>query len=154
MVVVDASTLVRSMDLADPGQPEALRALIGAHERFPVAAPLLAMWEVGQVVHRKAARAFGHDAPERQRRMDALFAGVEFDAPRAPSDVAERTGSLADRHRVSFYDAAYVELAARRGGLLLTDDEGQRAAASAALGEERAFASAAFARLLAANPLD
>lgn len=73
------------------------------------------------MVHRKAARAFGPDVAARQALMDALLEGVSFDEGVAPA-VRRRVGELAEACGLSYYDAAYLELAERRKARLLTED--------------------------------
>ena len=156
IVVVDASTLLRALDANDLQRATALEALTGAHARWPVTAPRLLVWEVGQVVYRKLPLVFGRTLEERHRRVDALLRGIHLDAPEDPLPAAHRTGELVERHAMTFYDAAYLELAERLGpsAHLLTEDERLQEQATRALGQGRAHDSARFLRLLARHPLD
>jgi predicted nucleic acid-binding protein len=79
-------------------------------------------------------------AAERRRRLDAAqraaLAGFLRDLPiTLDPDTADRgweaTVRLAERHRLSVYDAAYLELAERRRLPLATRDEALRRAADA-----------------------
>ena len=59
------------------------------------------------------------------------YCRVQADAP-PTIDIQSRILSLAQAHRLSFYDATYLELAQRRQCLLATLDQDLRAAAIAA----------------------
>ena len=63
------------------------------------------------------------------RRLGAY--GILVDTPRDPSAVIERVIGLADRHRLTAYDAAYLELAQRMGATLASFDGDLRRAAEA-----------------------
>ena len=93
--------------------------------------PALWWWECGNVLSEMVKR----------KRLSALEAEDGFRVLRcahpqsdpAPSvQVQQRTLVLAQAHRLSYYDAAYLELAQRRNGLLATLDRDLRKAAGAA----------------------
>lgn len=116
----------------------ALRAARPAiEERLKLAAPALLAWEVVHVVQRKSPERYGSDFDIRWEVITRLLDGVEL-VP--PDDAAlRRTASLADRYRLSGYDAAYLELASRDGGsVLVTEDDDLLRAARKALGTRRA----------------
>ncbi len=155
-VVVDASVLVRAYDRSDPGWSVALTALAGAMARWPVKAPLLALWEIGQVVHRKAADSFGPDPATRNGHLARMLADVDLDTPIDAVETGSRTGALVETLGLTFYDAAYVELAQREAGacILLTDDGVLGTRAGRVLGPGRALASPHFVAMLDRFPLD
>lgn len=75
---------------------------------------------------------------ERRKRLDAagvaqaadLFIKIPVQVdPETNERVASETLSLARQHALSVYDAAYLELALRRGAALASLDEGLRAVA-------------------------
>lgn len=132
-VVVDTSALLDAADSTRPPWGEALTTLMG--ERGAVAPELLA-YEAGNVVHRKHPRAFGETARERAVVLEVLLEGVE----RVPSTEDSRTRSarIAEETGLTFYDAAFVDLAEEReGSLLLTQDEKLAAVGKDRLGGER-----------------
>ena len=81
----------------------------------------------------RRGRIPGADAPLLIGTMDRL--PVDIDRGIAPEFLARATLSLGIAHRVSAYDASYLELAMRRGLSLATQDERLlRAAAAAGIG--------------------
>lgn len=132
-VVLDASAVI---DAASPGPRFDL--LTRLHERFAPAAPMLLAWELGNVAHGRNARAFGSDARNRSDAIELMLAGIEL----VPSDAASRAacGALSARHGLTFYDAAYLELASRDDeSVLVAQDAKLLRAASTQLGVERAM---------------
>lgn len=120
--------------------------------RHGLSAPAIAAWEIGNVVHRRFPAAFGPTTETRIRHVRAILDGVELVEP-DPESLA-RTGVLAEAHRLTFYDAAYVELAARHaGGVLLTEDGKMLDAARVALSRERAHTFETAAKALAGGAL-
>ncbi|MEA3199788.1 MAG: hypothetical protein QOE90_1216 [Thermoplasmata archaeon] len=123
VLVLDASVV---LDGAAPGPRfDALSAL---HERFACRAPALLAWEIGHVVHGRRAALFAATPQKRAALVEAMLEGIEL----VPTDAAARaaTARLAARHGLTFYDASYLELAAREPeGTLATHDAALRRAA-------------------------
>lgn len=135
---------------ADPRAEAARSILPPLHHRFGLAAPALLVWEVGQIVHREHSASFGDDASERAEVVGDILAEIALDPPTPESTV--RTSLLAEKLGLTFYDAAYLELAARDGtSLLVTEDEALRHAARALLGEGRVWAAARLAEAIERN---
>lgn len=103
--------------------------------QFSLLAPRLLAWEVGQVVHIKHRLAFGPLASRQVIVRDLLRPFTLFDQSGALDDVA----ALADRHGLTFYDAAYVEVAKSQGTPLLTEDGAMHGAAGRELGAAHAW---------------
>lgn len=138
--VLDASAAVYVIveGQADPRGPALRSALEALEMDHGIRAPSLVAYEVGQVVHVKDPDAYGADVRARQDAVDTVLRGIER-VP-ATADGTRRTGGLAERHGLSFYDAAYLELAARDGsGILITEDRRLKTAAVDELGTARAF---------------
>lgn len=116
-VVLDASALLDGADPRQPDRGETVRELMSRHRCM---APALLAWEIGNVVHRKHPDAFGPTPAARVAFVDTLLDGVEL----APSDEAARgrCGVLVAESGLTFYDAAYLDLAMARGGVLVTQD--------------------------------
>lgn len=133
VVVLDASALI---DAA--AQPARNRALQHIQETHALVAPFLLASEAGHVVHCKRPRSFGATPTARAEVLETMLEGIDLIAPDAAS--RHRAALLAARHKLTFYDAEYLELAARRAGaLLLTQDQALLAAARRRLGTARAF---------------
>lgn len=129
-LVLDASAL---LDAADADVEGADEALIGLRERAPAMAPSNLASELGNVIHRKRPRAFGASPRERVERLELLLEGIAL----APSDPGSRASSaaLVASLGLTFYDAEYLELAARAPGtLLVTQDAGLLRAARLRIG--------------------
>lgn len=93
--------------------------------------PALWWWECGNVLNEMVKRK-RLTATEAQEGFAVLrYARPEPDW-QPTIDVQQRTLLLAQSHRLSFYDAAYLELAQRRNSVLATLDRDLRAAARAA----------------------
>lgn len=147
-LVIDANVAVLPAQRAekDPRADVARRVLPAATEAYGLAAPALLAWEIGQIVHRKRAAEWP-DLATRQGTAALLVQDVDLDVPDAAA--AERCGSLAEKHAISYYDAAYLELALRKpSGLLVTEDERLRRAAALELGPDRALDLHALGRLV------
>lgn len=133
-VVVDTSALVDAIDAAYPAWGEAFSYLQGT---YPVQAPRLFEYEVGNVVHAKHPDVFGDDPSQRADVLEDLLEGVE---PVDPSPLSRsRCGALVEETGLTYYDAAFLELADRdEERLLLTQDRALLAEGEALLGEDRA----------------
>lgn len=128
-IVIDTSALVASHERDQHGEIGRL------HARSDLIAPTLLAFEVGQVVHVKKPGAFGSSAAERAELVETLLDGIEL----VPADDAtwRRIGELAEKEALSFYDAAFLELAVSKGAILLTEDDGLARSAARYLGKAR-----------------
>lgn len=126
-LVLDASARIATL-----ARPHLLPHLVGA---FDVCAPTLFRWEVGNAVHGRGARGFG-DLARRKRLVATMLAPVRLvdQAGRedAIADVAVRTG-------LTFYDAAYLQLALDEHSPLVTEDRRMLDEAAKVLGPNRAW---------------
>lgn len=147
-LVVDASAIILAAQstAADPRAATARLVLPIAAERWPLAAPFLLKWEVANIVHRKRAGEWP-DIASRARVVEHLLAGIEFDGPE-PAAIG-RAGALVEKLRITAYDAAYVELAARDdSSYFLTEDDALRAAADKVVGKKRTLTLVGLKRML------
>jgi len=93
--------------------------------------PALWWWECGNVLNEMVKRK-RLTAVEAVEGFQVLrYARPEPDAP-PTMEIQQRTLVLAQTYRLTYYDAAYLELAQRRNSLLATLDRELRAAANAA----------------------
>jgi predicted nucleic acid-binding protein len=125
--VIDASAL---LDLA---QHPDLAARLLAHDEHH--APRLICWEVGNAIHVKMRKKL----PSLQARQQLV---TDLLNPLDLSDQigkASAIGALTEQHGLSFYDAAYLQLAIDLDCPLLTHDGALHAAAGKALGANRAL---------------
>lgn len=132
-VVVDTSALIDAADANRPAWGETVTRLMG--ERGAIA-PELVAYEAGNVVHGKHPEAFGETPQERAVILELLLEGVE----RIPSteDVRTRCARLVDETDLTFYDAAFLDLAeSTEGSLLLTQDETLASVGKVQLGPDR-----------------
>ena len=146
---MDASALlllVQHPDV-DARSEVARRVLPEASAVGEIVAPALLAWEVGNVVFVKRAA----DWAEPDAQEDDFATVVENVRLVTPDEAALRaTAALARRHGVSFYDAAYLELAARGDAWLVTEDERLLKAARRELGKARALDLGALGRAVEA----
>ena len=114
-LILDASALLDGVDASRPEWGETVRDLLARH---PCAAPALLAWELGNVVHRKHPEVFG---PRRAETLETLLECVDL----VPSgaEARRRCGDLVAATGLTFYDAAYLDLArsASEGGLVSQD---------------------------------
>ena len=132
LLVLDASAI---LDAARPGARFDLMSRL--QERFAARAPALLAWEIGSVAHGRMSASFGRTPAMRASAVELMLAGIEL----VPTDEASRTrsGALAQGHGLTFYDASYVELAARDDSTcLVTQDKALLRAARREMGDERA----------------
>ncbi len=141
-IVVDASAALSALA---PGAPadDAHRALRELMSKDRLVAPSLLVWEIGNVICGSASRILGDSSVEdRSRIVLALLDGIELDHPTTVSVIA--TTRISRTHRLTFYDAAYLELASRDGdAFLATEDAALAGAARAVLGASRVGSLAA-----------
>lgn len=129
LIVIDSSALLASHERE---QHEELGRL---HARSDIIAPVLLGFEVGHVVHSKKPEAFGASAEERAAFVDALLMGVTLVDP--DEGTWRRVGALAEADDLSFYDAAFLELAIEREATLLTEDDRLAKSAVRRIGKTR-----------------
>lgn len=128
LVTVDASAAIpwivraQSNPVADGLFQDGLRRLL------PLQAPALWLWECGSVLAElvKTKRLAAIDAYAGLEAV--LFPNVQIH-PAPTLQIQRNTMNLANQHSLTFYDAAYLELAIRTGSELATLDRQLRAAA-------------------------
>ena len=138
-IVVDASVAVLPATAReDPRSGQARALLVESHDRGVLRAPAVLAWEVGNVMHRKEKGAIPGDVAARARVTSMIVGLFELVVP--DSDALQRIGEIAERASLTFYDASYVELAARDDvGVLVTEDRQLLRRARDELGQDRAF---------------
>lgn len=147
IAVVDASALLRALD---PDGETARRALVALATERQLCAPMLVVWQMGSVVHRKHPARYGATHEDRQESLSAALSAVGLIHP--DDDAIRKTGDLAETHGMSFYDAAYLELALRDGSsILLTVYKELRMIGRRALGADRSLDVDEAARLEGRN---
>jgi len=114
-VVIDTSALVASHEREQHAELGRL------HARASIIAPALLAYEVGQVIHAKKPSAFEASASERADLVSALLGSIDLITP--DDDSLRRSGELAEKERLSFYDASFLELAISRDASILTEDD-------------------------------
>ncbi|MBW3582086.1 MAG: type II toxin-antitoxin system VapC family toxin [Euryarchaeota archaeon] len=137
-IVFDASALLALVP--GPGEdPDLLvRSMLHLHGLFEVVAPSLLASELGNVIHRNRDGGYGKGGREQERLLRYLLEDVRLEPMDAEG--AARAFRLAAAHRLTAYDAAYLELAARDDRTpLVTEDKRLFRAAAKALGEHRAY---------------
>lgn len=129
-LVIDGSTALGFV-LKDEHAPAALKALAVIETGRPTFVPSHWCVEVanGLIMAERRKRASQAAITEALYLVDALPVIVDDEtAPRAGSD----TAALARQYGLTIYDAAYLELAMRRGAALATSDPDLAKAAKAA----------------------
>jgi predicted nucleic acid-binding protein len=129
-LVIDGSTALGFV-LKDEQAPHALRALESVENGMPTFVP--AHWGVevanGLIMAERRKRASQADITEALHLMAALPVIIDDEtSQRAGND----TAALARQYGLTIYDAAYLELAMRRGAALATTDRDLAKAAKAA----------------------
>lgn len=129
MSVLDASAAIAWLTVED-GTDQAAGEIAGAM-LAGFTAPAIFPLEVANVLWRKLRRN-EIDAVYRDAALSRLFElGVGIDPEAQRPEVVRATVRLSEAHRLSCYDAAYLELAVRRSRPLLTLDTALRQAAQA-----------------------
>ena len=133
--VVDASALIHGLG-GEEGSVEAAEFLFDQRDQATLLAPGLLVWEIGNFAHGRTRRRADPDAASRQRLMEDAIQGIQLEAP----DVAalRQVAAIAEKYDLTFYDAAYLELASRgpnRG--LVTEDVALVRAGAQVLGKRR-----------------
>jgi predicted nucleic acid-binding protein len=123
MIVVDCS-VAAAWALADESE-QWTRSARAAVERAGMVVPWIFWFEIRNtlVVNERRGRIDAADADRFLRELPKLIADIDDD-PDGPTVIA-----LARSHQISVYDAAYLELAARRNLALCTLDQQLMAAA-------------------------
>lgn len=128
-VVVDASVTL-AWFLRDEGDERADEALRRLESEPAVVPPLWALEVANALV---VAERRGRASEAESGRILSLIDGLPIEEDPAPREVTQRAVvELARRHDLSAYDAAYLELALRRGASLASLDESLRSAARGA----------------------
>lgn len=97
-----------------------VRERMPAMMRGGLLAPALLVWEVGNVLMSKQRRGFME--PHERAGMTSSLKAFAIDLRSTSSGGLLRTLVLADRHGLTAYDAAYLELALSQGVELATLD--------------------------------
>ena len=120
LFVCDASVAIAGLadDEADPACEQLLvRAIMEG-----ATAPALMPYEIANILTLKLRRKL-ISAEGRRRALQSILAlNLVIDVVDASSPAFSRTIALADAHRLTVYDAAYLELAMRLGAPLATLD--------------------------------
>lgn len=128
-LVLDASFAL-TLVLPDEAHPKTAEHLAVVGAMRPVWVP--ALWRLETVNSLLMAERRGRFAPEEVRSMlellESLRARVD---PYTARRAAGRTLEVARRHRLTLYDATYLELAVRRGLALASFDKAMIRAARA-----------------------
>jgi predicted nucleic acid-binding protein len=124
--VLDASTVL-AWAIDDERQPQAMQVLACLRAKDKARVPAVWWFEVRNalVVNERRGRLTETDTADFLRGLNRL----PVDIDRSPNENALL--ALARRHRLTVYDAAYLELAQREGLPLASFDGPLRAAASA-----------------------
>ena len=126
-IVVDAS-VAAAWFLPDEATPFTEAAVL-ATAKTEVWVPALWPLEIGNLLLSAQRRKRIDDA--KRIELAAAAAGLQVRVDRVPVSISD-LDALAARHRLTSYDAAYLELALRRGLPLATLDKGLLAAMRAA----------------------
>lgn len=121
--VVDASVSAAWL-LPDEATPQS-EAALHATAILDIWVPAVWLLEIGNLLLNAQRRKRIDDA--KRRELVAAAAGLRLRVDREPVSMID-LDALAAQHRLSTYDAAYLELARRRGLPLATVDEALRAA--------------------------
>lgn len=125
-IVVDPSAVL-AIAMTDEAA-EFADAVLEAIQQTGALAPLLFWYELRNVLVVSERR--GRIAEEKSAAFLELVSGLPIELVRPPAEGG--TMALARRHRLSVYDAAYLELSIRAGASLATLDSGLRKAAAKA----------------------
>lgn len=149
-IVLDASANVARVERGSLGQV-ARTVFAELLERHELLAPALHAWEVGNALLRERPRGRPPGVFEPGMVTD-LLESLELRPPTTPG--LRATGRLARRHRLTFYDAAYLQLAAEdTQRVLVAEDRALLRAAYGLLGGGRALSLADARDALAADEL-
>lgn len=133
-VVVDASYLASVFDHDEEVREHAEQVQRELSKSQRMISPRLILYELGSVVRKAHLRVAPGD---REAAHHTLLETVRMEATRLES--VRRIHSIADEYGLSFYDAAYLQLAIEQDATLITDDRFLRTAAERELGAERSL---------------
>ncbi len=129
-LVVDSSTALGFI-LQDEQSPHALAALAAIEDGVPTFVPT--HWPVeaanGLIMAERRKRASQAEISEALELLAALPVTID---PETTQRLSGATAALARQYSLTIYDAAYLELAMRRGATLATTDHALAKAAKAA----------------------
>lgn len=130
MTFVLDSSLALAFVLEDEATPETDKVLDSLGHGAVADVPALWQWEVanGLLMAKRRNRITSADVHRHLTRLRKL--PIEVDA-QALEEAWSSTQALAEKHKLTIYDAAYLETAIRRGVPLGSLDTGLRAAAKA-----------------------
>jgi predicted nucleic acid-binding protein len=128
-LVLDASVTISA--LIEEDQSEEARAILNIVAKDGAVVPPLWPLEVGHILLRAERRRW-LDAAGRRRHLQQLSRLPIAVDPEMASHAWHDTMALAEKHRLTLYDATYLELSLRRGLPLATFDAALRHAAVAA----------------------
>lgn len=127
-LVLDSSVTLAWVYSDEP--TEAIRQVFALLSESGAWVPGLWRLEVANILEMDTRRG-RHDADFRDSTLaDLAFLPIHLD-PETDQQAWGATARLAERHRLTLYDAAYLEVALRRGLPLATLDHNLRAAAKA-----------------------
>jgi predicted nucleic acid-binding protein len=129
-IVLDSS-VTASWFLPDEQTPESDALYLAARKGdVKLFVPALWWWECGNIIRSNVMR--GRLDEDTKDAALALLYQLPLQVEAAPSNVThQKIMYLALKHQLSFYDAAYLELALVRSALLATNDKALRRAAAA-----------------------
>ena len=137
-VVSSATTVVLDCSLAIPWiiteqSNAAIDALFQDGYRGAISLLVPALWfaECGNVLNEMVKRKRLTSVQAKEGFTTLRYCRMQADAP-PTVEIQSRILTLAQAHRISYYDATYLELAERSQALLATLDQDLRAAALAA----------------------
>lgn len=124
-IVFDASARIETL-----ARPELAGTILADHD---ACAPTLIRWEIGNVVHGKNASTFG-DLAKRKQIVSTLLRPLRLVDQEGREDAI---GYIVSRTGLTFYDAAYLQLAIDEDARLLTEDKRLAKVAVGVLGNGR-----------------
>ena len=119
--VLDAS-LLAALYVDDPATEQS-EAALGQLERDELHAPDFVLLEVANVLWKRVRREELHAADAMAALADLSAASIQL---HPVSDLVAQSLALALSHGFTTYDATYVALATRVGGVVVTNDGGMR----------------------------
>ena len=129
-LVIDGSTALGFL-MSDEQAPRALAALDAIDDGMPAFVPAHWPLEVANGLLMAERRKRITQAAAAEALDSVLSLPIEID-PATARQVRGETAALARQYGLTIYDAAYLELAMRRGAALATDDAALAKAAKAA----------------------
>jgi predicted nucleic acid-binding protein len=130
----------------DPRAPRFQAIYADLAEHFTFVAPELLAYELASAIHGKN-RVAGKGLAVRHHQVEDALAPIVLFPTRAEARL--RIGDLVERHGLTAYDAAYLEMAERLGGVLATEDERLHRVGVKVLGAKRALRLAGLEKAVA-----